>query len=151
MALSAHERVDRAHFSRIFSGLSLAHRACAVFSEAAHGKRFGALPPCFEFTRDFPASGFRYSSTGIEKDYAQACVQYEDNGSLPPAHLLGMFRINAMVCGCAAWHLDRICTSCFMIAYRFECQKQPHLTTPLAAAGRIQHPASSLVPRAVHL
>jgi hypothetical protein len=103
MALSASPNAltDRAHFSRIFSGVSLAHRACAAFSDAAHGKRFGMLPPCFEFTRASPASEFHHSNGGVEEEYVQACVQYEEDGSAPPAHLTDLFRINVMVRGCA--------------------------------------------------
>jgi hypothetical protein len=97
MALSANESPDRTQFSRIFSGVSLAHRACAAFSEAAHGKRFGTLPPCFEFTRASPANELYSLSIGIEKDYVQACMQYEEDRSLPPLHLMDLFRINMMV------------------------------------------------------
>ena len=100
MALSADEHIDRTQFSRIFSGHSLAHRACVAFSEAAHGKRFGNLPPCFEFSRRSPANAFHHSKTGIEREYVQACAQYEEDGSLPPAHLMDLFRINMMVRGC---------------------------------------------------
>jgi hypothetical protein len=102
LAASPNALTDRAHFSRIFSGVSLAHRACAAFSDAAHGKRFGMLPPCFEFTRASPANEFHHSNGGVEEEYVQACVQYEEDGSAPPAHLTDLFRINVMVRGCAA-------------------------------------------------
>ena len=111
MALSANGLTDRTQFSRVFSGVSLAHRACAAFAEAAHGKRFGMLPPCFEFTRASPANEFHNSNGGIEEEYVQACAQYEEDGSVPPAHLTDLFRINMMVRGCAAQRLVLSCTA----------------------------------------
>ncbi len=89
-----------AGFSRIFSGPSLAHQACVAFSEAAAGKRFGALPPCFEFTHAAPARDFRHAVHETEAEYARACAHYEGDGSVPPLHLIDPFRIRMMVFGC---------------------------------------------------
>lgn len=117
MALSADGLTNRSQFSRIFSGASLAHRACAAFSEAAHGKRFGMLPPCFEFTRASPANGFHNANGGIEEDYVQACAQYEEDGNLPSAHLTDLFRINTMVRCRAAQRLFLSCTASMVTAH----------------------------------
>ena len=96
-------------YSRVFSGPSLAHRACAAFAAAAHGKRFGMLPPCFEFTHADPASGFRHAMQGVEEEYVRACAQYEEDRGETPVHLVDPFRINMMVCGCVSSHCRIAC------------------------------------------
>jgi hypothetical protein len=85
-------------FSRIFSGPSLAHQACVAFSDAASGKQFGLLPPCFEFTRTAPARDFRYAAHAIEEEYVRTCARYEEDGMEPSLEAMDPFRIRMMVC-----------------------------------------------------
>ena len=108
MALTAGPDIaERAIFSRVFVGPSLAHLVCSAFSEAAYGKRFGSLLPCSEFTRTFPANDFPFALPGEEEDYVRACAEYEEGGVAPPKNMWDPFGINDMVRSYVTRHTSR--------------------------------------------